>query len=219
MGDTWWLWLPVGYFCGSIPFGLFIGKAHGIDVRTAGSGNIGATNVGRVLGKKWGGLCFVLDVLKGLLPVLIAGAATGLLGKTSIPSNQAWAWLGVAAATMAGHVFPVWLSFKGGKGVATGLGALLGFWPILTPPAFLAAVTWLILASTFRYVSLASILAALFVPLFLMVWAELADIPRAALQPFVVVSALMAVLVLLRHRSNIARLIDGSESRLGSRKA
>src|SRR5690349_4488530 len=111
MAGRWALWVAIGYLSGSIPFGLLLGLWRGVDIRKAGSGNIGATNLGRVLGRKWGILCFVLDVLKGAVPVAAAGGAMGVLGRGDLPAGQAWGWLAVAVAAVLGHVFPVWLGF------------------------------------------------------------------------------------------------------------
>src|SRR5262245_15787887 len=120
---------------GSIPFGLLIARARGIDIRKHGSGNIGATNVWRVLGPGPGLLCLALDIAKGLIPTLAAGFALHLIPARALEPRDAWAWLGVVAAAILGHIFTPFASFKGGKGVATGLGALLGVWPFLTLPA------------------------------------------------------------------------------------
>jgi glycerol-3-phosphate acyltransferase PlsY len=235
-----WLWLVLAYLCGSVPFGLLIAASRGVDIRKVGSGNVGATNVGRVLGHKWGVLCLLLDVLKGLLPVAAAGWAMRLLGRTTLPPHEAWTWLGVAAAAVLGHVFPLWLKFRGGKGVATGLGAFLGFYPILTIPALVAAALWLLFVSAFRYVSLASIVGCTTIALFeaVVALAHRADLAahlaqvrrdsRASPQlhwvmalmlweplPFAIVTALLALLVVLRHRANIRRMIAGTESRMG----
>ena len=134
-----WLFIPAAFLCGSIPFGMLIARARGIDIRAHGSGNIGATNVGRVLGRTWGVAVFALDVCKGLAPVLVAGAALGTLGHIAAPARDAWLVLATAAAAILGHVFCPWLRFKGGKGVATSLGALAGVFPVLTIAVALAA--------------------------------------------------------------------------------
>ncbi len=214
---SWWLWIIVAYGCGSVPFGLLIGRARGVDVRKAGSGNIGATNVGRVLGRKWGALCFALDVIKGGGPVLAAGLVLGWTGAAHLGPRQTWQWLAIAAAAMLGHVFPVWLKFRGGKGVATGLGVMLGLWPALTLPGVAAGLTWLLFASCLRYVSLASIMAALLLPFYVLVEATLRGQGPGATAPLLIVTGLMALLIVLRHRGNLRRLAAGTESRLGSR--
>jgi acyl-phosphate glycerol 3-phosphate acyltransferase len=137
--SLWLSLLILSFLSGSIPFGLLIARARGVDIRRHGSGNIGATNVWRVLGRGPGLLCFALDVLKGLAPTLGAAWTTGLLGPRALPgpidARSAWLWLVVMALAILGHMFSPWVGFRGGKGVATGLGALLGVWPFLTAPA------------------------------------------------------------------------------------
>jgi len=123
------------YLLGSVPFGLVIGKLKGVDIREHGSGNIGATNAMRVLGKKLGIVCFLLDVLKGSLPVAIAGATLGYASGDALSSADAFVWVGIGIASVLGHMFSIFLGFKGGKGVATGFGVLLAIWPWVTLPA------------------------------------------------------------------------------------
>ncbi len=228
MTDQWYFWAAVAYASGSVPFGLLIGWARGVDLRRHGSGNLGATNAVRVLGKGWGGLCFVLDLLKGFVPVFAAGIALGMFEQvpTSAQATQAaqaaqvaqvWGWLGVAAGALLGHVFPVWLRFKGGKGVATGLGALLGVYPTLTWPVLAAAVVWIVIATVTRFVSLASMTAAAAIPLMLLAITVLRQEDVAQAQPFIIATGLMAVLVIFRHRGNVRRLIVGNEPRIGER--
>lgn len=206
------------YLAGSVPFAFLIAKSHGVDLRRVGSGNIGATNCGRALGKKWGLLCFVLDLLKGALPTLVAGFYFGWIVNGVTEALHAGVWLGVGVMTMLGHIFPVWLKFKGGKGVATGFGLLLAIWPYLTVPALVALGVWIILVKAFRYVSLASIAAAVSLPIAFGVYLFVAGWELGVVWPFVVVTALMAVLVTVRHRSNIQRLLAGTESKLGEKK-
>ena len=120
----------LAYLLGSVPFGLLIGLTHGVDIRNRGSGNIGATNLGRILGRKWGYLGFVLDVGKGLVPAWYAGSylcrSYGLGARSELTPAAQLVWLAVAAAAILGHMFPVYLRFRGGKGVATSLGVVLG---------------------------------------------------------------------------------------------
>ncbi|MBI1336004.1 MAG: glycerol-3-phosphate 1-O-acyltransferase PlsY [Phycisphaera sp.] len=216
--QTWWLWMAGAYLCGSVPFGLLIGLAHGVDIRKRGSGNVGATNAGRVLGKKWGILCFVLDVLKGAGPVLACGISVGFVSQAaSITPVQAGQWLAVAACAMLGHIFPVWLYFKGGKGVATGLGVMLGIYPTLTWPAMAAFVTWVVVVKLSKMVSLASIVAAALLPIYVLVTLHLHRQPIAQAWPFPVVAAVLAALTILRHRTNIARILAGTESKIGKK--
>jgi glycerol-3-phosphate acyltransferase PlsY len=224
----WPLLIAAAFLAGSIPFGLIIGRARGIDIRQHGSKNIGATNVGRVLGKKAGFLCFGLDVAKGLIPAVVAGAASGLLHPSlvdrPIEPPHAWLWLAILVAAVLGHMFSPWVGFKGGKGVATGLGAALGICPYLTIPGLAAFAAWLIAVKLSRYVSLASIVAAIAFPLLVYAWAALSTAlsPEAAhpatLYPFYAVAALLGILVVIRHRGNIRRLLAGTENAIGTRK-
>ena len=219
MSSNWWwlLWIAVGYLSGSVPFGLLLGRAKGVDLRQSGSGNIGATNASRVLGRRWGVLCFALDVLKGWLPVFVAGTAMGVIGDPDLSAGRAWLWLAVAAVAVLGHVFPIWLGLRGGKGVATGFGVLLGFWPMLTLPAFGALAVWLVLMLTLRYVSVASMSAAVSLPLWVAAFAHLRDENVAPRWPFIAATAAMALLVLVRHRANLSRLFQGTEPKAGAR--
>ncbi len=197
------LFVLLAYLIGSIPFGLLAGKVKGMDIRDHGSGNIGATNVFRICGKGYGITVFVLDVLKGLVPVLIAQAFT--TGAVPILA-------GVAA--ILGHNFPIWLGFKGGKGIATSAGVLGGLLPWALLVAFL---TWALTFLVTRYVSLASILAALSLP----VTQGVATYrPGAQAHPSLFYFTLViAVLAVWRHRSNIQRLLDGSEHRFSKKPA
>src|SRR5207248_280320 len=146
--------LAVGaYLLGSVPFGYLVGRARGVDLLALGSRNIGATNAGRVLGARWGVLVFFLDAAKGALPVLAARAAASAVGE---PFEALGVTAGVAA--FLGHLFPLYLGFRGGKGVATGAGVVAVLLPL---PTLAALLLWLLVAVTTRYVSLASLLAAL----------------------------------------------------------
>ncbi|MFT4550959.1 MAG: glycerol-3-phosphate acyltransferase PlsY [Verrucomicrobiales bacterium] len=202
------LLILAAYVIGATPFGFLMGKSKGLDIRNHGSGNIGATNVLRIVGKKEGIFVFVLDVLKGLVPVLIGQKlATGILGDASVQLISIISVL-IALATILGHNHPFWLKFKGGKGVATSGGALLALmpWAVLA-----AAVVWAILFYAKRYVSLASIFAALTVPIALFIQGAMRG--RHEL-PLIVLGVLVAVLGIWRHRANIARLRAGTESRM-----
>lgn len=226
-----WTWLACiigAYVIGSIPFGVIIGRAKGIDIRQHGSKNIGATNVTRVLGKRLGMLCFALDVLKGAAPVVIAGIVNQTLGRTApqLTQTQMWLWLAVAAAAVAGHMYSIFLRFRGGKGVATGFGAALGMWPLLTLVALGALVVWYVALRMFKYVSVASMLGAISLPLGYL----LSSIPPDATEhplshtldhvvhasPPLIGTMVIALLVIWRHRGNIARLRRGEEPRIGS---
>ncbi|GIK19732.1 MAG: glycerol-3-phosphate 1-O-acyltransferase [Leptolyngbya sp. PLA2] len=207
--------IGAAYLSGSVPFGVLIARSRGVDLRAHGSGNVGATNVGRVLGRRWGMLCFALDVFKGFVPTLAAGAWIGVLGRTDVPAPEAWVWLAVAVAAVLGHVFPVWLRFRGGKGVATGFGAALGVFPMLTIPALAALLVWLVLVAATKYVGISSCIAALTLPIGVAVLVVLSDATHAGATPFYAAMACLVVLVVWRHRSNIARTFAGTENRVG----
>ena len=194
-----------GYLVGSIPNGYLIGRARGIDVRQHGSGNIGATNVLRVLGKKWGYLVFSLDALKGFLVVRFALALAGAITAGSVRPDI----LGIAAglACILGHTFPIWLCFRGGRGVATSAGVLLGLMPIAVVSVF---AVWVLLFQLTRYVSVASITAAVALPIFVALYLRLKELNGASLLPF---SIIVAAIVIWRHRSNMQRLLRGKEER------
>lgn len=206
------------FLVGSIPTAFLIGRAHGIDIREHGSGNVGATNLGRVVGKRAGVACFVLDVLKGLVPVLAYGFWSGQIGALDMPASEAWWWLLVAGAAILGHIFSPWIGFKGGKGVATGLGAMLGVYPAMTVPALIAFAVWIVSLKIWRMVGLSSVLAAAALPVSALVafWVG-GELNRVV--PFVVTTAFLAAVVIVRHRTNIARVLAGTEPRIGKRKA
>ncbi|MCK5566139.1 MAG: glycerol-3-phosphate acyltransferase, partial [Planctomycetes bacterium] len=139
--------IAIAYLLGSIPFGLIIAKAHGRDLRSIGSGNIGATNLARALGKKWACFCFALDAAKGLAPML---AAAKLID--SAPTTiELFLWLAVGSAAVLGHIFPIYIRFKGGKGVATSFGVALGLWPYYTICAAAAFLIWVVVVLLWRY--------------------------------------------------------------------
>lgn len=207
----------LGYFLGSIPFGLLVGKMRGIDIRQHGSGNIGATNVSRTLGKKWGIFVFALDALKGFVAVRVAerwiAPIYGGLGESGEASSLI-VQLGITAAVacIIGHNFPIWLKFKGGKGVATSAGVVFGVVPIA---ALTALVSWVIVFYSTRYVSLASMVAGVVIPLTVLVLEWQARQPLDGRFWFAVV---VAVLALWRHRPNIQRLLAGTENRFEKKK-
>lgn len=199
------------YLLGSVPFGLIIAKAHGRDLRSIGSGNIGATNLSRALGRRWAYLCFLLDAAKGLAPML---AATYIF--SSPPSvAQLFLALAVGCAAIFGHIFPIYLKFKGGKGVATSFGIALGLWPYYTICAAAALLIWVVVVLLWRYISLASVTASVAFPLTLFLLIVL--IPRwnfADLWPLLVVAVAIPVMVIVRHRENIKRIIAGTEGKV-----
>ncbi len=208
--------IAAAYLIGSIPFGVLIARAHGIDLRTVGSGNIGATNVSRALGRTWAYVCFVLDVLKGLAPMLLARPAGAVSQQPNTPELVVWLLVGCAA--VCGHIFPIYLKFKGGKGVATSLGVVLGLWPYFTLSGTAAFGIWCICVLIWRYVSLASMIAAISFPIVFGVMTMIFEQWQLArLWPLLVLAVLMAVLVVARHAENIKRLMEGSEQQI-SRK-
>ena len=180
------------YLIGSIPTGLLLGKFYGIDVRNEGSGNIGATNLYRTVGRKVGIITLLGDCLKGLLPVVIVKFST-------LPTDFA-ALVGLAA--FCGHVFSVFLKFKGGKGVATALGVFLALAPLAVA---IAVALFALIMFIWRYVSLGSIAAAAAMPLAVYFLGESMTVT--------VVTSIIAAIVIIRHRENIKRLISGSENR------
>lgn len=198
----------LGYLLGSCPNGFLIARSRGIDIREHGSGNIGATNVLRILGKKCGYLVFFLDALKGFLAVVIAHYLAAKAGVTR------WELIGITGglACILGHTFPVWLQFRGGKGVATSAGVLLGLMPVAVASVFLV---WLILFKVTRYVSVASIAAATALPVFVAFYLYRHIISGPSLLPF---SILIAGVVVWRHRSNLGRLWHGTEERFASKR-
>ena len=217
---SWIIWVVLGYVSGSIPFAWGIARAKGVNLRQVGSGNIGATNVGRALGRQWGLTCFVLDVLKGFIPVWAAGWVMGCMttDDAGLTVDKAWWWLGVAVAGVVGHMFPIWLGFRGGKGVATGLGVMLGLWPVMAVPVLIAGGLWAAVFMVSRYVSLASMVAAVSMPVTLGAITMVFHASQVAQRsPFIAITVVLASLVILRHRDNITRLISGVESRVARR--
>jgi len=203
--------LLVAYLLGSVPFGLLIAAGHGIDLRKVGSGNIGATNLSRVLGKHWAYVCFVLDLAKGLLPTLAAG-----VWFSNMPGTKGLlAQLIAGCAAIVGHIFPVYLRFRGGKGVATSFGVAIGLWPYYTLCAAVALLVWIIFLLIWRYVSLASLAAAVVFPLVLVL--AIIIIPGwrlSELWPLLTVAVGIPILVFVRHRQNIKRLFEGTENKI-----
>ncbi|HUT30959.1 MAG TPA: glycerol-3-phosphate 1-O-acyltransferase PlsY [Sedimentisphaerales bacterium] len=211
---TFAILIIAAYLLGSVPFGVIIAKAHGKDLRTIGSGNIGATNVARALGRKWAYFCFLLDALKGLVPTLLA-----VLLISSPPTvAELLVPLAAGVAAILGHIFPLYLKFEGGKGVTTSFGVALGLWPFYTLCALAAIVIWLVVVLIWRYVSLASIIASLAFPLALV--AAILVVPDwqfAQLWPLLIAATAIPVMVVLRHRQNIKRLLAGTEPKILSK--
>lgn len=203
--------IAIAWFCGSLPFGYWAGRLKGIDIRKHGSGNIGATNVIRVLGKQIGIPVFVLDALKGFLPVF--AASWWMLHREQASVNMASLVAALcAAASVLGHMFTFWLGFKGGKGVATTAGAMLGLAPLVL---LIGVAVWAIVFFTTRYVALASIAAGFAMPAAAAIFMSISGVWNYVLLAFGVV---IAVLVLVRHRSNISRMLAGTENRFQRKK-
>ena len=199
------------YLLGAIPFAQIIAKTHGKDLRTIGSGNIGATNLGRALGKKWACLCFALDTIKGAAPVL---AATAFFASPPT-TNQLIAALITGLAAILGHIFPIYLNFKGGKGVATSFGVALGLWPYYTLCSIFALAVWAVAVLICRYVSLASIIAAISFPIAFVT--AIVIIPKwnfSHLWPLLAAAVLIPLLVVIRHKENLKRIADGTENKI-----
>ena len=206
MNDFLWYFgtIVVSYLFGAVPWGLLIGFMYGKDVRLEGSGNIGATNVTRVVGKTQGRICFVLDFLKGFFPVLIMK----ILLEYSVAPELPGILTAAAAMPVVGHMFPVFIGFRGGKGVSTAAGAVFG----MAPPACLAALAvWVAVFFIWRYVSLASIAAAAVVPLAGTLF-NLLGVYRLPMSSQILLWAIGAAAI-LRHHANIARLMNGTENR------
>jgi len=191
------LLIIASYFIGAIPTGVVLAKAFsGTDIRREGSGNIGATNVTRVLGKKLGALTLAGDLLKGFLPVC--------LGSYLVSSLNVVCLMGLAA--FLGHLFPVYLRFKGGKGVATALGVFLYFAPSVI---LVEIVIFVAVVGIWKYVSLGSLIAAAALPLLLLLFAK---------KPVVLLSIAFALLIFIKHKANIQRLLNGTENKFGTKK-
>jgi glycerol-3-phosphate acyltransferase PlsY len=240
---TPWLLPPIGFLIGSIPFGLLIAKAKGINILEHGSGNIGATNVLRTVGKGAGILCFALDVLKGFLPVLLATNLVRFDGRDpivtigfltnlteSLPVSEQFSvqliHVLTALATILGHNYSPWIGFKGGKGIATTGGAILGLMPFAV---IVLTILWGVLFLCTRYVSLASILVAAALPVMTHLGARYHHLDNDKSQPtlwesgtwnkplfyFTLFAGVMAI---WKHRANIKRLLNGTEHRFSKRK-
>ena len=196
---VWSVWLLGAYLVGAIPFGFLIGKMRGVDVRMVGSKNIGATNVYRTVGKKWGFLAFFCDFFKGFVPVVLAQRFGG---DGHLP-------LAVGLMTVVGHMFTCFMKFKGGKGIATGFGMLVGLlpWLVLTAFGIFVVTVWIS-----HYISLGSCLAAAF--LAVGVWFPWLGSAGWRNLPLSLVVTLVALVAIYKHRTNIRRLIDGCENKI-----
>ena len=235
-----WLCPLIAFLLGSIPFGLFIARMKGIDIRQHGSGNIGATNVLRVVGKKHGITCLILDALKGFIPVVIAlnlvqiegrkvGIPVGFLDNFALHLPAAQQLTGqlihvvTALFAILGHNYSPWVGFKGGKGIATSAGVLLALMPF---GVVLLIAVWLLLFVITRYVSVASIGAAAALPILTHIGARFHKGPDGLTlweagtwnKPLFVFSVVIAVLAIWKHRGNIQRLMNGTENRFQPKK-
>ncbi|MGF1633065.1 MAG: glycerol-3-phosphate 1-O-acyltransferase PlsY [Phycisphaerae bacterium] len=209
--------LPVAYLLGSVPFGLLIARARGVNIRKVGSGNIGATNVGRSLGTRWFFVVLLLDLLKSALPLWIASAVVFNVPAPDRGPGLHALWLAVGIAALLGHVFSLFLGFKGGKGVATSAGITLGLVPYWVVPGMAALAVFAGVFKLTRYVSVGSMLAAGSFPLvfvglgLLRGWAVF-----GALWPLTAAAVAIPCLIVWTHRSNIRRLLAGTEQRYES---
>jgi len=194
------IFILLAYLLGSIPFGLFVANHKGIDIRSQGSGNVGATNVFRVIGKGWGIFVFALDALKGLLAVILPYV---FLYEEFPPVIKVL--IGVTA--ILGHTFPVWLKFKGGKGVATSLGVFMGLCPL---PTLLTFLLWVGVFIVTHIISMASLCAAVAFPIILVLVYRHHDL----FPPLLPISLLLVGFIFYTHRANIARLRQGQEKKL-----
>lgn len=211
--------IPPAYLLGSIPFGLIVAKTQGVDPRKAGSGNIGATNVGRLLGGRFFAIVFTLDLLKGLVPMLSAAAALrwGDAAPRSYAPLDYALWLLVGFAAILGHMFSPFLKFKGGKGVATSAGVVLGLFPYYTAAGLVGLIFWIVLFRLTRYVSVASMAASgAFVVAYLAI-ALIAHWPVFGAQwPLLLFACLVCAMIIYKHRANLARLRAGTEHGFGA---
>jgi glycerol-3-phosphate acyltransferase PlsY len=205
--------IPLAYLIGSIPFGLVIGKARGIDPRLSGSGNIGASNLGRLLGRKYFFLVLLLDALKGTAPTLAAGAVLNFLIADRLTCLL---WMAIGFAAVMGHVYSIFLKFKGGKGVATTAGVALGIFPYYTVGLIAGIITFIIVLRTTRYISISSILSLVAFPLgYIAVGIGRWPILGAQL-PLLCFALLSPILITYKHRGNLARLRAGTEPQVAA---
>lgn len=224
-----WLCPLLAFLLGSIPFGLMIARTKGIDIREHGSGNIGATNVLRVMGKKYGIPCLILDALKGFIPVALATSLIQIAGRhaqVQLPVPSDWTMILPAAEAMKGqsihiltaflavmgHNYSPWVRFRGGKGIATSAGVLLALMPFAV---LILIVIWLLLFFITRYVSLASIGAAAVLPLITLwgSWHHGRIQDGTWNKPLFIFTVVIALLAIFKHRTNIQRLMAGTENR------
>lgn len=228
-----WLCPLLAFLLGSIPFGLLMAKMRGIDIRAHGSGNIGATNVFRVIGKKEGVVCLLLDMLKGFIPVALAVNLIQITGRpVQVPLGMPESWtlllpessafqaqlahIATALCAVLGHNYSPWVGFKGGKGIATSAGVLLGLMPFAV---LILLGVWVLLAFTTRYVSVASIGAAVVLPLVTLwgSWHHGRIQDGSWNKPLFALTVIIAASAVWKHRANLRRLMNGTENRFGKK--
>jgi glycerol-3-phosphate acyltransferase PlsY len=195
----------IGYLLGSVPFGYLAGRIAGIDIRTFGSGNIGATNVLRVLGKRYGYPVFLFDFIKGAGAVQVSILICKVAAQPQLNSEICGVLAGISS--VVGHSYPVWLSFKGGKGVATSGGVIFSLMPFA---ALIVGIVWIATFLVSRYVSVASITAAVALPIIVGAMTYFRQLSSLLLLYF---SICLAAVVIIRHGSNLSRLLNGTEPR------
>jgi len=200
-------WLVLGFLAGSVPFGFIVARLRGVDSRTVGSGNIGMTNVWRICGWPYGVTVMVLDILKGVLPVVSLTLCLPHSAIAGDPGLTVWTKMLTGLAAVLGHTFTPWLKFKGGKGVATAGGVLIALYHVWV---LIPIGIFVVLALATRYVSVGSLVAALSVAVL--------SFTVPSLKPLWPLGLLAAVLVFWTHRENIKRLLSGTENRFGSKK-
>jgi glycerol-3-phosphate acyltransferase PlsY len=208
--------IVISYLIGSISFALVIAKVQGIDLRKIGSGNLGATNLARACGRKWAYFCFLLDFFKGFVPSFVAGF---FICPGSPTASALALWLAVGVAVIFGHIFPFYLRFKGGKGVATSFGVVLGIWPYYAIPGLIVFVLWAIIVLIWRYISLGSVIAAAVFPaIMIALTIILKDWHFSILWPLILAAIILCSLVIFLHRANIKRLLEGTEHKVLQRE-
>jgi glycerol-3-phosphate acyltransferase PlsY len=207
----------MAYLVGGIPFGVIFARLKGVDIRKVGSGNVGAANVVRALGRRWGIAVFLLDMLKGLGPCLASRTVllqAGEICKCQVAVVNA-VWLGVGLAAILGHNYSPFLRFRGGKGVSTSFGVTLGIYPQFTLPALCGLVVWAIALLVSRMSALGSLLGGVFFPVTYYIYARYRGVSMLEEWPFLSFAILVSLMLVVRHRANILRLVSGTEARFG----
>ena len=202
----------LSYLFGSIPWAFIIGKVNGVDIRKCGSGNVGATNVTRTVGKYWGKLCFACDLLKGVIPVILVAKLSKVILPEISSDHINYGCMLAGFGSISGHVWTIFLKFKGGKGISTSAGVLLALAPA---PVLACLICWVIIFKLSKMVSLASIIAAALLPIFAVVFNLTLKnhnffTTSTSILIFLIVIAIIAI---AKHHSNIKRIINGTESK------